>query len=52
MNQKDLMPLAKLETKIINLISDAESGQLTDSDLQGVVQAIVLQAYQLGQKSK
>lgn len=48
------MPLAKLESKIIDLVTDIDNHniEITQSDLQGMVQAIVLQAYQLGLNSK
>lgn len=48
-NPKDLLPLAKLESKVLDLIYNPEDLQkLTTSDLQGVIEAIVLEAYQLG----
>lgn len=53
-NPKDLMALAKLESKIVDLATDIDNHEIeiTQSDLQGIAQAIVLEAYQLGKKRR
>lgn len=53
MDHTTIAALAGFENQILELIYDAEEGQIieTTSDLQGRIGAIVLGAYQLGKSS-
>lgn len=50
MNTKDLLELSKIESEILDIIQ--ESAEFTTSDLQGAIQAQVLNAYNLGKNTK
>ena len=47
---KTRLELSKIEDNIIDVITFA--GELTTSDLQGMIMAQILNAYNLGKKSK
>ena len=48
MNTKDLVELAKIESEILDIIYNSDD--FNTSDLQGAIQAQVLNAYNLGKK--
>ena len=49
MNRDQILPLSKFEDQILDLIENKD--EFTQSDLQGVVQALVLKIYQDGKSA-
>jgi hypothetical protein len=47
-NKNTIMELSKIEDEILDIIENAD--EFTTSDLQGCIQAQVLNAYELGRK--
>lgn len=51
MKQSEIFELNKLDDRVLDLIYDSSHDKMTTSDLQGVVETIIRDAYFLGKNS-